>query len=125
MSADFIIKLRTTSADYRPLYDYNKPIGEFHYIGDIFVAGTEMNLIVGKEDVKCVDLIILRNRENADWHKSNWAIVSVSETQLSDKEFTVILDMDNIAEIVSKNYKVVKKAYAAYVKEVKKRLREE
>lgn len=109
----------------RPLYDYNKPIGELHEIGDIFVAGSEMNLITGKEDVKGIDLVITKNGVLADAKLENYAVVNISEEQLKNKEFTIQEDLDDISEIISKNYKVVVKAYAAYVKEVKKRLREE
>lgn len=111
--------------DYlRPLYDYNKPIGELHQVGDIFVCGTEMDILYGREKVKGINITICRNREIADYKKANYAVVTISEQQLKEKQFTIEEDIDNISATISKNYSVIEKAYADYVREVNSRLRE-
>lgn len=108
--------------DYlRPIYDYDQPLGENHKIADIFVCGTEINTVTALEDVKGINITVAKNDEIPDWTKNNYAVVTISESQLKDNEFTVEESISDIEKIVSENYEVIKKAYSDYVKEVKKR----
>jgi len=105
----------------RPIYDYNRPIGELYEIFDIFVYDTEININTGREDVKGISLVIGKNGEIADWEKENYFVITVTENQLENKNFIVEPIDNNICEIIKNNYSEIEKAYKTYIKEIKKR----